>query len=426
METIDLRSPDAVCSALGLTAPEIWRTTWPQSARSFAPDAFYLDPQWVRQTCATLGFVPEVTDALAQGAVAIAGNLPLERLLWHCRWLVLDSGFDPKVGDWPEMPDSLGPAGLMLYGILTLSGFPHMQEINGARGIGLEDTIESLASLETWILDYHRLQGVWRFPRLGWLQHHLRGHLHKLGRLEYLPGGYHHPFRWYSHADTRQVIALAEEGCLLRPDGQFASADGGEVRKGLWKSRFVETPGSITGSPVSPWGHVLAQTVTLDTAQWHEVLRKGDPVVTVHIPAKGPMDHAQCGESFRHAVDFYQRHFPELKCRAFTCSSWLLDPQFEHLQPPPRNISAVLAEWYLHPVEGASEGQTWQRVFDLFGDSEPDWENAPQDTSLRRAIIAFSRQGGHLRGGGSVLFGEDLDWGKQVYRNERKPDVLTP
>lgn len=415
-QSINLRDPAAVCAAVGLACPEIWRTTWAQSARSFEAGAFYLQDDWVRETCQTLGFEQATTDALAEAAAALRGNLPLERLLWHCRWLLCDSGYEPKVGDWPEFADEAGPAGLLFCGLLTLSAFPHLQAIHAGRGIPLSDTIASLESLEIWILDYQRLQGVWRFPRMGWLQHHVRGHLHKLGRLEYLPGAYGHPFRWYRHEASRRVIALAEEGCLFRPDGQLASADGGEVWEGLWRSRLVETVEQISGNPVTPLGHVLPRTVTLDTSEWHEVLRKGDPVVTVHIPAKGSMDHALCGESFRYAVEFYAKHFPDLSYRAFTCTSWLLDPQFELLDPRPPNIAACLAEWYLHPYEGASDGQTWQRIFDLFGGSKPDWANAPRDTSLQRAVVDFELQCHHLRGSGAVLFAEDLDWGKQVYR----------
>lgn len=418
MTTTDLRSPEAVCAALGIPCPDLWRTTWPQSARSFSPGLFFLKGNWVREACRTLRFDDGVTDALAAAAGATAGHLPLERLLWHCRWLICDSGYDPRVGDWPEMPDALGPAGLLFFGLLTLSGFPHMQKIHAARGIPLQDTIESLASLQVWILDFQRLQGVWRFPRMGWLQHHVRGHLFKLGRLEYLPGSYNHPFRWHRQASTGKVVALAEDGCLLRPDGQFASADGEEVREGLWKSRLVETVESVTGSVVSPLGRVLPETVTLDTAQWHEVLRKGDPVMTVHIPAGSPMGYQECGDSFHYAVEFYAKHFPDLAYRAFTCTSWLLDLQFELLDPPPTNIAACLREWYLHPYEGASDRQTWERIFDLFGGSKPDWESAPRDTSLRRAVIDFELAGGHLRGGGAVLFAEDLDWGRQVYRSE--------
>lgn len=416
-EITDLRNPDAICSALGLVPPDIWRETWAQSARSFElGNLFFLKPSWVRETCQTLGFDPGVTEALVEAAAVSDGNPHLERLLWHCRWLLCDSGYDPKVEDWPEMPEALGPAGLMFYGLLTLSGLPHMQRMHAARGIPMADTIESLASLEVWIQDYKRLQGTWRFPRMGWLQHHLRGHLHKLGRLEYLPGSYYHPFRWYRHIHTGQVIALAEDGCLFRGDGQFASADCGEVCTGLWKSRLEETLDEVTGHPACPSGSVMPDLITLQKADWQEVMRRGDPVITVHIPAKGPMDTEACGASFRYAVEFYTRHFPDLQWRAFTCNSWLLDPQFELLKPPPPNIVAFLQEWYLHPVERANDRGTWERVFDLFGHSTPDPDNAPQDTSLQRAVVTFMRQGGHLRGSGSVLFPEDLDWGQQVYR----------
>lgn len=416
--SIDLRDPAAVCAAVGIVEmPEIWRNTWTQSARSFVlGGVFFLDPEWVARTCQTLRFRDEVCEALQHAAAQVAAKPHLQRLLWHCHWLICLSGLDPQVTTWPEFIADPEPAGPMLYGVLTLSGFDHMRAMHAARGIDLEDTTESLASLETWLLDYRRRQGFWRFPRMGWLQHHLRGHLHKLGRLEFLPGSYHCPFRWYRHSETNRVVALAEDGSLFRPDGQFASADHGEVREGLWKSRFEETLSQVTGHLASPWGHVLPETVILDTAEWHEILRKGDPVVTVHIPAQGRLEPEECGASFRKAVGFYERHFPELNWWAFTCGSWLLDPQFELLDPPPPNLTAFLGEWYLHPYEGANDRGTWERVFDLFGGSEPDWEHAPQTTTLQRAVAAFTKQGGHLRGSMGVIFPEDLDWGKQAYR----------
>ena len=60
-------------------------------------------------------------------------------------------------------------------------------------------------------------------------------------------------------------------------------------------------------------------------------------------------------------------------------------------------------------------------MFDIFSDGPPDWKNAPQKTSLQRAVVAFAKQGGHLRAAGGVIFPEDLDWGKQVYRDEKQP-----
>jgi hypothetical protein len=296
--------------------------------------------------------------------------------------------------------------------------------MHDARGIGLDVTIDTLSDLETWLQEYHRRHGRWNFTRIGWMVHHLRGRLLKLGRLEYLPGSYYHPLRWYRQRGSGKVLALVEEGALLRSDGQFASADGGEVREGLWRARLEETAGSVTGNPVFPWGKALPRTVVLDARDWHEVLRRGDPVMTVHIPATGPMDPASCGASFRQAVEIYRERYPELRYRAFTCDSWLLDPQFELLEPAPANICAFVREWYLHPTEGAAEGGTLQRLFDLFGSGKVDLETAPRETSLQRAAVAFMREGGHLRGGGGVVFQDDLPWGRQVYRRERCPDEL--
>jgi hypothetical protein len=419
------RTADAVAGALGLSeVPEVWRQTWPQSAAPFAPGAvFLLREDWVREACSALRVSPEVTKALAQCAAAVRESPALQRLAWHLHWLLCLSGLDPRTSDWPRLDDDQ-PAGPMLYGLIVLSGWPRLREIHMARGLDLDDTIDTMSDLDTWTRDWNAWEGGYRFTALGWMRHHLRGDLLKLGRMEYLPGSYHHEFRWYRQAGSGKLVALAEDGLLFRGDGQFASADGGEAREGLWRSRFVEAPGSVSGNPVTPWGQALPEPVTLDTHGWHEVLRRGDPVVTVHIPSRGRMDPEACGASFVRAVEVYRRHYPDVPYRAFTCQSWLLDPQFDQLDPAPPNICAFMREWYLHPAEGAEEEQTWERVFSLFGHRPVDWGSAPQDTSLRRALVAFARQGGHMRGGGGVIFPEDLDWGRQAYRTVRRAGGL--
>jgi hypothetical protein len=76
-------------------------------------------------------------------------------------------------------------------------------------------------------------------------------------------------------------------------------------------------------------------------------------------------------------------------------------------------------------VEGADDSQTFQRLFDLFGPyGQVRWGEVEAKTSLQRAALDFVEQGGKPRSGGSVLFAEDLDWGKAVYRNDRRLDVI--
>lgn len=421
MHATDLRDPSPLCSLLSIgSSPETWRQTWPRSGAGFtAGEVFFLQPGYVREVCALLRISDGLAAALGECAAAVAAEPLLQRLAWHLHWLMSLSGLDPQVNHWPALLPEGGPANALLYGLVVLAGVPRLREINGARGIAEEVTIETLSDLETWAGDYHAAEGVYRLVSLGWMQHHLHGRLFKLGRLEYIPGQYSHSFRWYRNDGSQRVVALAEPDLLLREDGQFASADGHEACEGLWKARLEESLESVSGYAVSPRGRVTREFVTLDTAQWREVLRRGDPVMTVHIPAKGGMAPEECGASFRQAVAFYRTHFPEVVYRAFTCQSWLLDPQFEQFQPPPPNICAFLREWYLHPVEGGDDSQAFQRLFDLFGKyGERRWDEVEAKTTLQRATLEFIRGGGRPRGGGSVLFPEDLDWGKQVYRQE--------
>ncbi len=421
----DLRDVAAVCAAVGLTAPpEIWQTTWPQSEAAFTPGRVpFLDPDFVPQACVELCIGGDVSQLLTETATAIAASPPLERLAWHCHWLLYLSGLEAGLRDWPPLPAAAGSAAPLLYAVVLLSGLPSIRARHQVRGIDPAVTVQSLADLELWIRETHRQTGSWGLKNLGWPSHGFTGSLFWLGRLEYVPGHYYHPFRFYRNRKDRTVLALAEDGLLLRGDGQFASADSGAVRDGLWRSRFAADAREMSGNPVSPWGRVLPTTVVLDANEWCEVLRRGDPVMTVHIPASGPMDPPACGASFVQAVDFYRRHYPETVFHAFTCSSWLLDPQFEAMAPAPPNIVAFLREWYLHPVENASDGQTFERAFDVFDWGGLDLATAPQDTSLRRAIVKFMQAGGRCRGGGSVLFPEDLDWGRQVYRTDCHPQV---
>lgn len=53
-------------------------------------------------------------------------------------------------------------------------------------------------------------------------------------------------------------------------------------------------------------------------------LRKGDPVIDMHIPASGPLLKEECVQSVAMAREFFAKFYPEYHFDCFTCSSWLL------------------------------------------------------------------------------------------------------
>lgn len=67
-------------------------------------------------------------------------------------------------------------------------------------------------------------------------------------------------------------------------------------------------------------------------------VKKGDPVIGVHIPADGPLDTDDCVKSLDMAREFFDKHFPHYTYRYFECNSWLLDDCLKEVLPPESNI----------------------------------------------------------------------------------------
>lgn len=404
---IDLSNATAVSESLGISAPpETWAKTWDKSAATFKPDAIpFLQPECVADFCTWLGIDQEVEQALLDELKHFENNLPLQRLAWHIHSLLFVENTDS--GGWPELGSGL------TWALVLLSGLPWVRECHQKLGVSKTITLETLSDLQLWVNESKNAYGSFGLKEAGWLTSHFTGKLFTLGRLQFLPGKFHHPFRVYRHADNRVTI-LAEAGCLFRTDGQFADADKGVNKdaEGNWTATLEITDDTITGYPVDSKGFVKTKPVTLSTDQWHEILRQEDEVLTVHIPATGSMKPVDCGNSFKQANSFFQKHFPEEAYKAFTCHSWLLDPQLGLHLPAESNIVNFLNAWLLYPHPKADDGQTIERVFG-FGIEEIDLATAPQNSSLQKAVVKHMQQGNLWRSGAGLIFAEDL--GRTVY-----------
>lgn len=147
------------------------------------------------------------------------------------------------------------------------------------------------------------------------------------------------------------------------------------------------------------------EPLTLDAREWREILRRGQTVLAVHIDVSGKMEDVGCLNSYRRAIPFFTRHFPDLNIATFTCTSLLLDPQLTEALPQGSNIVRFLRRYQLHPVPGANDHQTFERVF---GEKPSDLSSAPRDNSLRRAILDHLGKGGRWRSGGGMIFPQDI------------------
>ena len=398
----------AVMKAAGIPEQNaLWAGSWPDSQASFSlNNLYFFQPRWMDEALAKLKMPEAINAAFRQAQPFFAQHPALQRLAWHCCHLLYQTRFDPAaLKTWPLLSQSLGPDADMFYAFIGLAGLPHLERLHAQRGIDPAITHDTMADMSLWMQDHRQKQGRWGLGNLVWVYTYLSDKLIKLGRLQYSqPGEFTHDFHVYRHRSNRRVLMLAGDGMQFRPDGQFDGANKITAGARAWTSRWAATPAEISGHPITPLGEAQREAVVLSASEWEEVLSRKSQARAVHIPATGPLTHEACTDSFRQACAFLPAHYPEAPFCAFTCISWLMDNQFGRHLPGTSNILQFQRKFYLYPVPGAGDGQTYERVF---GRSYANIDEAPQTTSLQRTLVAHVKAGGRWHSGGGFILRED-------------------
>ena len=133
-------------------------------------------------------------------------------------------------------------------------------------------------------------------------------------------------------------------------------------------------------------------------------LKKGDKVINVHIPRTlTPLDKKSRDDAYAQAAEFF-RNMTDGAPIAFVCSSWLLYPEAEKILPAHSNIRGFMADYDIIRSKVDEEGDyhnMW-RLFDM--DFTGDFNDYPEDSSLRRAYKKFLLDGNRTGSGYSVFF----------------------
>lgn len=420
MSEHDSKLADAVhlCAALGVPAPgDEFKAAFAETQQRFSSQSVSEMLAAVDAAMRAGIYKTDAGAAVVQAAGALRQNPALARLAWHCRVQMASAPWGGKceLGQWPNLPETLGEPGRLFYAVVLLACVPAIRKFHAERAIPDDVSFDTLSDLELWTIEYKRLHGQWGFAQRGWLSNHFSGRLFKLGRLQFEShpfGGRVHAFR---NVRDRRLVVFPAAGMKFRVDGYFDGVNGRHDPQ-AWTSSFTCDTKVIRGHPVDPArGVAKRETLELPVSEWTCVLTQHDPCLGVHIAATGPMGFEECGESFRRAKAFFPKHFPERTFKAFTCSSWLLDAQFQDYLKPDSNIVQWLREWYLYPYRNASDSQHIQRVFDEKFD-RVNLDANPQKSSVQRAIVEHMKRGKDWIMGASIYMADDLDWGKQVYR----------
>lgn len=124
--------------------------------------------------------------------------------------------------------------------------------------------------------------------------------------------------------------------------------------------------------------------------------QRGSTAVDLHITEAGPLTPQAVDASLDEARAFFPRHFPDEHYTAFSCGSWLLDPQLLRYLPEDSNIARFQRRFELEPYQEPDGLDCDVEVLRfVFRTLTTPLEQLPRRTVLERAVVDHLRAGGH-------------------------------
>ena len=177
-------------------------------------------------------------------------------------------------------------------------------------------------------------------------------------------------------------------------------------------SRFVGEVKLRTGAYgfdrfVWTWRQLTRQIYRLGTLEI-DLRDRASGSICIHIPSDAALNVLNCRASYRRALDFLARFYPDVPVHEFACRTWLLSPIIADVLRDDSRIRQFQLDYTLCESDPDSDaGFRW-----LFGKPAGfPLEDLPEDTSLRRAMKARMLAGGHIGVGGGVIPAERVrEW----------------
>lgn len=122
----------------------------------------------------------------------------------------------------------------------------------------------------------------------------------------------------------------------------------------------------------------------------------GENVINIHIPSGTALNVKDNLKSFKGAVDFFEKYYPELKMKGLFCESWLLSEKIEEIMGKKTNISRFGDMFDRFETEGE---QIWTSVLRFvygFSAPYPPIEELPENTTLQKKMKEYMLNGGRV------------------------------
>lgn len=137
-----------------------------------------------------------------------------------------------------------------------------------------------------------------------------------------------------------------------------------------------------------------------DTIINGKVIKKGDPILGLHIPSSGPLTKEAREDSYRKAYNFFGHKFDEEI--VIQCNSWLLFPDNRKFFPKHSNILDFMDDFNIIDFNTEDHFSNAWRIFGKH--HQKPINELPLDTSLQRSFVEWIKAGNKTGTGYGIKF----------------------
>lgn len=197
--------------------------------------------------------------------------------------------------------------------------------------------------------------------------------------------------------------AVLFDGAKINCAGRLYGTPPEKENETCFIAKAEETETGFLGFCADENGNCASCTREYPKSIWKTALRKGDAVLSVHIPNKGALTKEACEASYKRAQAVFRACYPEFEFKAFHCHSWMLDPQLHKFLPESSNILAFQRKFTQYA--GQTEGKdVFNFVFKL---QFKEYNDMPEDTSLQRGLKKHYLDGKYIYEYEGIFFGAE-------------------
>lgn len=201
---------------------------------------------------------------------------------------------------------------------------------------------------------------------------------------------------------TGEIMPLVANRTIHR-SGYPLGCGGKEDTEGSFEATIEETDDAWIAHPTVNY-LVSKEKRVFSKDEWEKALGDGDDCIGIHIPRKTDFSPEAVTRSLNEAWEKVRNYYPELNPKAFTCTSWLLDPQLNEMLGDESKISSFSRRFHRYAAKSSGK-EVFSFVFNCKSTVDP--HDLPEETSLHRKLKKLYIEGEYIYGFTGVIFPEE-------------------